>query len=109
MASTGGVLLGIASGVGTIATGGSTFFADDFMYDGLLQVNYFETHLDPKSQYLKREQEVLATDYIGQFLDQNKDATLASSFKFKDHYILGYYDSKAKKYVLRKFQDDFID
>ena len=107
--STGGVLLGIASGVGAVASGGSTVFMDDFMYDDVLQVNYFETHLDLKSQYFKKEQEILATDYVAQFLDQNKDISLASSFKFKNHHILGYYDSDAKKYVLRKFQDDFTD
>jgi len=109
VASTGGILLGIASGVGAVASGGSTFFMDDLMEGGSLQVNYFETHLDPKSQYFKKEQEILATDYVAQFLDLKKDISLASTFKFKDHYILGYYDSDAKKYVLRKFQDDFMD
>jgi len=109
VASTGGILLGIASGVGSVASGGSTVFMDDFLYDGSLQVNYFETHLDLKSQYLKKEQEILATDYIAQFLEQKKDISLASTFKFKNYYILGYYDAKEKKYVLRKFQDDFID
>jgi len=109
VASTGGILLGIASGVGSIASGGSAIFMDDYMYEGSLQANYFETHLDPKSNYLKKEQELLAVDYIGQFLDQNKNISLASSFKFKNHHILGYYDSETKKYVLRKFQDDFTD
>ncbi|RZK06772.1 MAG: hypothetical protein EOO46_15090 [Flavobacterium sp.] len=109
VASTGGILLGLASGVGAVASGGSTVFMDEFMYDGVLQVNYFETHLDLKSEYLKKQQEILATDYVAQFLDQKKDISLASTFKFKDHYILGYYDTKEKKYVLRKFQDDFID
>lgn len=108
VASTGGILLGVASGVGMAVSGGSGVFMDDLMYSGNLQVNYFETHLDLRSQYLKKQQEILATDHIAQFLDQDKGASLASAFKFKDHYILGYYDTKAKKYVLRKFQDDFI-
>lgn len=109
VASTGDVLLGIASGVGTIASGGYTGFEDGIMYDGALQVNYFETHLDLKSNYIKKEQEILAMDHVSHFLNQNKDISTASTFKFKNHYILGYYDTKAKKYVLRKFQDDFID
>lgn len=108
VASTGGILLGIASGVGAVASGTSVF-VNDFMDEESLQVNYFETHLNPKSQYFKKEQEILASDYVAQFLDQKKDISLASTFKFKDHYILGYYDTKEKKYVLRKFQDDFID
>lgn len=109
VASTGGLLLGIAGSVGSIATGGSDIFVDDFMQDGVLQVNYFETHLDLKSQYLKKEQEMLATDYVAQFLDQNDNISLPSTFKYKDYYILGYYDTTEKKYVLRKFQDDFLD
>lgn len=109
VASTGGILLGIATGVGTIASGGYTGFGDQSTYDGVLQVNYFETHLDSKSNYIQKEQEVLAMDHVSQFLNQNKDVSVASTFKFKNHYILGYYDTKAKKYVLRKFQDDFTD
>lgn len=109
VASTGGIMLGIASGVGVAISGGYAVNVDDFFNSGNLQVNYFETHLDLQSQHLKKEQEVLATDYIGQFLDQNNTISLASTFRFKEYYILGYYDAKAKKYVLRKFQDDFFD
>lgn len=109
VASTGGILLGVAAGVGVAISGGSDLFIDDFMMDNNLQVSYFETHLDLKSQYLKKQQETLATDYIAQFLDQNNEISLASAFRFKDYFILGYYDTKEKKYVLRKFQDDFVD
>lgn len=109
VASTGGILIGVASGVAVVASGGSNSFIDTSLYSGSLQVNYFETHLDLQSNYLKKEQEILASDYISQFLDQNRAISLPSTFKFKDYYILGYYDAKAKKYTLRKFQDDFTN
>ena len=46
----------------------------------------------------------LAVDFISQFINEN-DVTLQSVFPFENYYILSYYDSKKKEYVMRKFED----
>ena len=47
-------------------------------------------------------------DNINYFLDQNKKAAFPNILKVKDFYILGYFDSAAKQYIMRKFTDGFI-
>lgn len=69
---------------------------------------FFETTLNNKSEFKKIQQQPLAMDNINYFLDQNKKATLPNILKFKDFYILGYYDSATKQYIMRRFTDGFI-
>ncbi|MFZ0599749.1 MAG: hypothetical protein WAM46_22365, partial [Flavobacterium sp.] len=38
----------------------------------------------------------------------NRKASLPSSIKFRDYYILGYYDTSKKEYIMRKFNDGFV-
>ena len=69
---------------------------------------FFETTLNDQYDFTLIQQQPLAMDNINYFLDQNKKATLPNVLKFKDFYILGYYDSTAKQYIMRKFTDGFI-
>lgn len=107
VASSGNILLGVSLGVAGVISGNSSFLLDDLADNTNMQMLYFETNLDQAFNYKKKEQQLLAVDYISQFLQENENAGLTSTFKFKDYYILGYYDRKEKKYLLRKFQDFF--
>lgn len=101
--STGNVIFGITAGVALVATGTggdmSTLFEG-----GSLQSTYFEALFDTKFEHQNIQQDALATDFISQFLNEN-DVTLQSVFPFENFYILSYYDSKKKEYVMRKFED----
>lgn len=68
---------------------------------------YFESVLDKKLQHSKKEQEPLAVDFISRFTNEHKEVTLQNTFRYKNYYIMGYYDSKAKQYIMRKFKDGF--
>ena len=69
---------------------------------------YFESVFDPAYTAVNQEKlEPLALDNIYYFLNTNKNATLNSILKFKDFYILGYYDRALKQYIMRKFKDGF--
>lgn len=69
---------------------------------------FFESTLDRNFEFVNPQQQPLAADNINYFLDQNRKATLPSILKFKNYYILGYYDTALKQYVMRKFTDGFI-
>jgi hypothetical protein len=68
---------------------------------------FFESTLDRNNEFFKRIQQPLALDNINYFLDQNKKATFPNILKFRDFYILGYFDSGTKQYIMRKFTDGF--
>jgi len=101
--STGNVLLGITAGVAIVATGSGGDMSGLFE-SGSLQSTYFEALFDDKFEHQNVSQQGLAVDFISQFMAEN-DVTLQSVFPFKDYYVLGYYDSKKKEYVMRKFED----
>jgi len=103
VASTGNVILGITAGAAMVATGSGSDFGLLFD-DGNLQSTYFEALFDDKFEHQNVAQQGLAVDFLSQFLNEN-DVTLQSFFAFKDYYILSYYDSKKKEYVMRKFED----
>jgi hypothetical protein len=69
---------------------------------------FFESILDRNFEFVNPQQQPLAADNINYFLDQNRKATLPSILKFKNYYILGYYDTALKQYVMRKFTDGFM-
>lgn len=68
---------------------------------------YFETVLDKKGNHSNSKPEPLATDYISRFCYENPQAVLQSTFKHKNYYINGYYDTKLKQFVMQKFYDGF--
>lgn len=103
VASTGGILLAITAGATMITTGNN--FPIDVLFSGSnLQSIYFESLFDDTFQHQNIEQQGLAIDYISRFIDEN-ETSLESVFPYKDYFILGYYNSKIKEYVMRKFED----
>ncbi|AWH84563.1 hypothetical protein HYN59_05265 [Flavobacterium album] len=95
----GDVILGAA---GLLLTGGGNLFEG-----GELQVNYFESLFDDNFNHRPYVMPALAIDYIGRFMGGNRNLTLQTVTPFKGSYILGFYDTKTKRYLLRKFDDDF--
>lgn len=103
---------------------GSMFYPfDDSLdpyYDHLLPVNnpytinihnetvYFESALDPTYALIKPQQlEPLAIDNIYYFISLNKQIALENILKYKDFYILSYYDTVLRQHIMRKFKDGF--
>jgi hypothetical protein len=84
------------------------FYSWDYTQTFHDESTFFESILDHNSDFVNQQQQPLATDNINYFLDQNKKASLPNVLKFKNYYILGYYDSTAKQYIMRKFTDGFI-
>lgn len=107
VASTDEILLGVTAGVGVALSGGGDigFMADFFDRDNL-QTTYFEGLFDENFTYKDLEQQRLASDYVSEFYGKNQAFEAADLFPYRNYYILGYYDPKAKEYVLRKFRDD---
>lgn len=69
---------------------------------------YFESVFDSNYAFIKQENlEPLASDNIYYFLNTNKKIALHNIIKYKDFYILGYYDSASQQYIMRKFKDGF--
>jgi hypothetical protein len=68
---------------------------------------FFESSWDNNFEFNNQKPAPLAIDNISYFLSQHKEVTLENIIKFKDYFILGYYDSAAKEYVMRKFKDGF--
>jgi hypothetical protein len=68
---------------------------------------YFESVFDKKLDHTKKDQEPLAVDFISSFQQEHPEVTSSSVIRYKNYYILGYYDSYAKQYTMRKFIDGF--
>jgi hypothetical protein len=68
---------------------------------------FFESILNKKFETTTQEQQPLAKDKIYYFIDNHKEVSFESILKFKNYYILSYYDSLAKQYVMRKFIDGY--
>lgn len=68
---------------------------------------FFESSWDKNFEFNNQESPPLAIDNISYFLSQHKEVTLEKIIKFKDYFILGYYDSATKEYVMRKFKDGY--
>ncbi|KGO84644.1 hypothetical protein Q765_20515 [Flavobacterium rivuli WB 3.3-2 = DSM 21788] len=92
----------IASGVGSGDMSG--------MFPGNNQNVYFESLFDDSFNHKPLPQQRLAADYIGQYIaGHEKAVSMQTVFKYDYYYVLGFYDAKAKKYVMVKFQDDFVE
>lgn len=79
----------------------------DLMYRDIPTTVYFESVFDKKLDHNKKDQEPLAFDFISGFQQEHPEVTLPSVIRYKNYYILGYYDNYAKQYTMRKFTDGF--
>lgn len=81
----------------------------DFDYSSIYHYKYasFESVLNNQLELVSRDNLPLALDKQSFFLSKNKKIVFNSSFKFKDYYVLAYYDTKAKQFVMRKFTDGY--
>lgn len=96
----------------TLGGTGKTQYMDNYQDINLSFINipttvYFESTFDKKLNQAKKDDEPLAVDYISQFIHEHPEVTSPSIIRHKNHYIMGYYDSYAKQYTMRKFIDGF--
>jgi hypothetical protein len=95
----GNIILGAAM----IAAGGSP----EGLFDPeSTQLIYFESLFDENFEHHNFTGGMLALDHLGVFMASAKNVGQQSVVPFNGYLVLGYYDSKAKQYILRKFQDD---
>ena len=88
---------------------GSSYYPPNYSSDYIhTETVYFESVWDPNYNVVKQDQlEPLAIDNIYYFMSLNKQVTLENILKYKDFYILSYYDSFSKQFIMRKFKDGF--
>lgn len=80
----------------------------DMVYRNIPITIYFESIFDKKLDHTKQDQEPpLAVDFISHFREEHKEVTLPTIIRYKNYYIMGYYDTKTKQYTMRKFTDGF--
>ncbi len=103
--TTGNAILGTTLGIGSAIAGGDALLFNDLFTPNNLESTYFESRLNTQLQPTFSEQEWLAVDKIARFMGDNETLTLENVFKYNNFYILGYYDAKAKQYIMRKFED----
>ncbi|PWB28431.1 hypothetical protein [Flavobacterium sp. HTF] len=68
---------------------------------------FFETIWTKALEFTTEEQQPLALDKIYLFMDSHTEVALENIMKFKDYFILGYFDTKTKQYTMRKFTDGY--
>jgi hypothetical protein len=94
-------------GAALIAAGGSDALMGEFFDPESQQLNYFEGTFDENFEHRPFRPGMLAVDYLSGFMAANeRNMQLVSVFPFGYDVVLGYYDAKAKQYVVRKFTDD---
>ncbi|MFP9100376.1 hypothetical protein ACLI09_15100 [Flavobacterium sp. RHBU_24] len=100
----------IVGSLGTIAMAATGVGGDAFgMFPEHTQSIYIESLFDESFNHKNLPQERLAADYIGQYMyEHEKQIALQTVFPYEYYYVLGYYNAKAKKYILLKFMDDGI-
>jgi hypothetical protein len=88
---------------------GAAYYPPNY-YSGTIHTEtvYFETVLNTNYEMVKQEQlGPLAIDNIYYFMSLNKQIALDNILKYKDFYILSYYDTASKQFIMRKFKDGF--
>ncbi len=71
---------------------------------------FFDTALNSDFEFVKNDQiEPLAIDNLNYFISTSKNIAMVSILKVSNFYILGYYDTVSKSYIMRKFTDGFMD
>lgn len=68
---------------------------------------YFESAFDKKLDHTRQDDDPLAVDFISGFMQEHKEVASPSIIRYKNYYIMGYYDTYAKQYAMRKFIDGF--
>jgi hypothetical protein len=96
-----------SAGFNAALSGNFTDVAFDIMNNSGPSTVYFESVFDKKLQHSKQEQDPLAVDFISGFREEHYEITLASTIRYKNYYIFGYYDTYTKQYTMRKFIDGF--
>nr|WP_294785921.1 hypothetical protein [uncultured Flavobacterium sp.] len=104
---------GTGSNSRTFAANGFNMFDDSFgdfaspnYYN--IESNYsvfFESVWTKKLETTTETHEALAADKIYYFIDTHKEIFIPNILKLNNYSVLGYYDTAAKEYVLRKFTD----
>jgi len=75
----------------------------------LSKMVYFDGVLDENMDFVKDKKVApFAIDNLFYYLSIHKNITLFDSLKLKDYYILSYYDSGSKQFIMRKFTDGFM-
>ncbi|MBF4506155.1 hypothetical protein IRZ83_05690 [Flavobacterium sp. JLP] len=77
---------------------------DSFNSYNIRKVVKVDGLFDKEGNHVKGELQPLAFDKIREFLDKNENTSSQIIFKI-DSYYLGYYDAKAKNYIITKFND----
>ncbi|MBW4361164.1 hypothetical protein [Flavobacterium taihuense] len=97
----------LSTGINASVSGNFTDIAYELLnYTGPTTV-YFESVFDKKLQHSKQEQDPLAIDFISRFREEHFEVLFPSIIRYKNYYIMGYYDTYAKQYTMRKFIDGF--
>ena len=80
---------------------------DNVSYQNVSATVYFESAFDKKLDHTKQDDDPLAVDFISGFMQEHKEVSSPSIIRYKNYYIMGYYDTSAKQYTMRKFTDGF--
>lgn len=101
-----GLVVGALLTIGGIMFGGDGT-VPDISTSEILQNVYFECRFDNEFKPKELPFSPLSVDFISGFLQENNLIMLNNTTKYKDFFILSYYDAKAKQLVLRKFEDGY--
>ncbi len=104
VASTGGIIAGIALGTAVIAGGGG-YISGDFFDDSAPQLLFFDSLFDGQFSHNNYQTEPLADDFLAQFLAEHDEVSAQSFIRNGYYYILCYYDNTTKQVRLRRFTD----
>ncbi len=70
---------------------------------------YFDAMLNENLKFTRDYQSrPLAIDNLFYFLNSNKDIKLYDALRLKNYYVLSYYDSNLKQFIMRKFTDGLM-
>ncbi|MEN2401999.1 hypothetical protein GKZ90_0019575 [Flavobacterium sp. MC2016-06] len=103
---------GIKERVVYMADGGgfdelNNYYSESYEHSVSPESVFFESIWNKKLESTTQVQEPLGIDKVYLFMDAHKKIILESILKFKDYYILGYFDTAAKQYTMRKFTDGY--
>jgi hypothetical protein len=104
--SSGSLVIGSLVTIGGIIAGGEVY-SPDLYANEITQNVFFECRFDSEFKAKQAPFDPLAEDFISGFLQENNSIITYNRIKYKDYYILSYYDSKSKQLILRKFEDGY--
>lgn len=105
-ASSGGIALGIGVGIGSILAGGEFVDVGNFSQDRTQSV-FLDFDCNTNFEIMPTNNTILATSIISGFLADKNNVYLYQTFKYRDYYVLSYYDKKQKEVILYKFENGF--